>query len=234
MPSQPGPPGYPPHPAVGQFDPLAAGDAVPSWPELRGMPPIGPAVTQPKLGPRILVPVGAALLLAVTFLLVPWSKSGDGFFTVVSFFADQGVRDLGDFYVLCFAGPMGLTGLLTGFAAGTDLKPVKLAQLGIGVLAIGAGGLVAFAQPAGYLPYLMGFAVVNLLWVVAIGLTKRIGVRIAAAAYLGACALLHVAVLATWQAPWLSGAAYLPVLGYLVGAAGAAIGPRYVQGYAEL
>ncbi|MGH3647915.1 MAG: hypothetical protein ACRDTM_12165 [Micromonosporaceae bacterium] len=80
----------------------------------------------------------------------------------------------------------------------------------------------------------LGFVLVNLLWVIVLGFTRRLALHLAAAAYLGAAALLHLGVLATWDAPWLSGMAYLPVLGYLVGAAGAAIGPRYVQAYGEL
>ncbi|MGH3714818.1 MAG: hypothetical protein ACRDT4_15350 [Micromonosporaceae bacterium] len=245
---------------MGQFDPLSSADPVPSWPddagytpggppqlalstetgatgawptELGGLPPIGPSVTEPKLSLRILMPAAAALLIAVGFL-VPWTERGDGFFSVASVFADRGVRDFGDFYLLCFAGPMALIALLAGFAAGTDLKPVKLVQLGIAVVALGIAALYGLTASPSFVPLAIGFALVNLLWAIAIGISKRLVLRVTAASYLVVCVLLHAGTLATWDAPWLSGMAYLPVLGYLVGAVGAAIGPRYEQAYRSL
>jgi hypothetical protein len=61
-----------------------------------------------------------------------------------------------------------------------------------------------------------------------VAVVKRLPLRICAGAYLVGCAVFHIGTLATWGAPWLSMLAYLPALGYLVGASGAVIGPWYV------
>lgn len=204
-----------------------------AWPDGQGLPPIGPAEQRPTWSWRIGFPAVAALLLAVAYLLLGWSREGQSFFVVSSFFAERGARDFGDFYLLCIAGPTALTAVLAGFAAATDLKPVKLAQLAVGLLALGAAVLLGLGE-RGFLAMLLVWGLAQLLWVVAIGFTRRIALRVTAAAYLGGCALLHIGTLVTWDAPWLSGTAYLPVLGYLVGAVGAAIGPRYQQVYGQL
>ncbi len=249
-------PGQPPPPYAGQagfggFDPLAAAGNVPSWPDqavpggpprlaatgaegmagawpdLPGLPEIGPTVMTPKPGPRMLIPVAAALVIASGFLVLPWAD-GRWYPSIVAIFHKSGARDFGDLYALYFAGSIGLLAVLVGFAGATDQKLLRWLQFGAALLMLGTVTALGLQATAALRTDLFAVAGVVLLASGIVAVVKRLPLRICAGAFLVGCALVHIGTLATWDAPWLSMSAYLPAFGYLVGACGAVIGPRYV------
>ncbi|MGH3728652.1 MAG: hypothetical protein ACRDTU_07840 [Micromonosporaceae bacterium] len=205
-----------------------------AWPELPGLPPIGPTGEEPKPGPRLLIPAGAALVLLAGLLAVPWHVRGDSLFTVAGLISDQRARDIGDMYALYLAIPLGVLGALVGFAGATDTRLLRWLQLGAAVLLLGGVGVIGLGVSEALQPYLLGAVALGILASVVLACLKRLPLRVAAAGYLAGGAVVHLGVLASWDAPWLAGLAYLPALGYLVGAAGAAIGPRYVPAFRQL
>jgi hypothetical protein len=215
-------PGGPP-----RLAPTGAEGMAGAWPELSGLPEIGPTVMTPKPGVRILIPIVATIVIAAGLLVVPWANEGP-YPSIVAVLHKLGTLDLGDLYALYFAGAIGLLAVLVGFAAATDLKLLRWLQLGLAVPLLGLAVVLGLGSPKALYGYLFAVAGGVLVASVVVAVTKRLPLRICAGAYLVGCAALHVAALATWNAPWLSLPAYLPAVGYLLGACGAVIGPRYV------
>ena len=217
------PPGGPPRLSLSGDDALAG-----AWPELPGLPQVGLAEEKPALGARILLPIAAALMVIAGLLLVPWTVSGDAYPAVASLLSERELTSFSSWYAVYLAGPLGLFAVLVSFAAATGFRPLQWAQLGVAVTTLGAIWLLTGSE-SGFRPTLIVVTAVGLVWASVIGFARRLALRISAAGFLAACAATHVGALAFSGSESLAGSAYLAALGYLIGAAGAVIGPRYVS-----
>ena len=216
-------PGGPPRLPLSSEEGAAA-----AWPDPASLPPITTGAVRPAVGPRVVIPILAALVIAAGLSVVPWHRDGSGWFTVATYFATHGAVDFGDLYATYLAAPIALMAVLAGFAGALDSRPLRWLQFLLGGAALAIGASFAWRDVPGLLVPLAAVVVLVALGSAVIAFLKRVALRVGAACLLVGCALLHAGVLVTWVAPWLVAYAYLPVVGYVIGAVGAAIGPRYV------
>lgn len=205
-------------------------------------PPSPPPRPRPQARGSLALPLIGLVVVLACFLVVPWAHAGDNYVTVPDIWDKSGNLPgyLAGvwFVVFLLAAPISLAGTLDSLA----FRVIAAVLFGCGALLLLVIGVIflvgavfmsgpdegrgkAYAIIVSYL--LIGLVGVGLA--VCYGLLHGLALRIVSGLLLLAAAVGHFAAVDDMTNGHADAGAYLACLGYLLCAAGAFIGPAYLQ-----